>query len=152
MTTRLAHLLTSCSAGSLPPSDQRELSSLLSEFMSADTGAIVTDSDSDCYSDDDQAEGDQHDHEENDDDDYPLVLVEEASGDAEMEEDVFAVDDGGMLQRARTRCCKANGAGCKQLKVPSQQGDLRRGCITQFDPEEIVALQLSLQDMSRGEF
>ena len=119
--------------------------------MSGDTGETWIDSDSDFNTDDDQPETDQHDHEENDDDDSPLVHVEEPNGDAEMEQDVFAVDDGGMLQRARTRCCKANGAGCKQLKVPSQQGDPCRRCITQFDPEEIVALQLSAQDMTRGE-
>ena len=63
-----------------------------------------------------------------------------------------APNDGGMLAQARQRSCKANGNGCKQIKVSGPSpGDTRRGCITQFSPEEIVALKLSVLDMDRGE-
>ncbi|KAK7095142.1 uncharacterized protein [Littorina saxatilis] len=50
----------------------------------------------------------------------------------------------------RERSCKANGSGCKQIKVSGPSpSDPRKGCITQFSPEEIVALRMSLQAMDR---
>ena len=85
--------------------------------------------------------------------DRPIVEVDVSDRRNEQEHDEMCVENGAsaMLQRAKERCCKANGKGCSQIKVPSPaKGDTRHGCITQFTPEEIVALQLSIHDMERG--
>jgi hypothetical protein len=68
-------------------------------------------------------------------------------------EELQANDEPDILLRARQRSCKPNGQGCVQIKVQqfSCDGDMRRGCITQFSPEEIVAIQMSVHDMDRGE-
>lgn len=154
---RLAKLLSTCSNVSLDLSDQRELSSMLEDFLSKDSNENAHETasgvDSDWESDEEATETEDFpdSNDTDDEDDTPLVNVEVECEEVHMEQDVHAVDDGGMLQNARTRCCKKNGQGCKQIRVQAKEGDPRQGCLTQFDPEEIVALQLSIQDMSRGE-
>uniref|UniRef100_UPI003AF53BB4 hypothetical protein n=1 Tax=Thiolapillus sp. TaxID=2017437 RepID=UPI003AF53BB4 len=75
-------------------------------------------------------------------------VVSDSHPDQEWSDDDFQSES----DAERIRIRKVNGYGCKQIKVPGPApGDMRRGCITQFSPEEIVALQLSVQDMERGE-
>lgn len=155
MEQRLAFLLNSCKSGNLPAQEQVELSDLITEYFVSDSHPDQEWSDDDFQSESDAEQVARDDEVESDGEDRSLVNVDEVRGEGDCGDDMAvdaAPDDGGMLTRARQRSCKANGYGCKQIKVPGPAlGDMRRGCITQFSPEEIVALQLSVQDMERGE-
>ena len=71
---------------------------------------------------------------ESDGEDGPLVNADDVRAEGDCG-DHMAVDAArdvrGILARARQRFCKANGYGCKQIKVPGPApGDTLRGCIT----------------------
>ena len=152
MDRRIASLLNSCKSGNLPAVDQQELNSLIADyFVPNGVDSEWSDDDFSSESDTDPTETNESDSDE----DAPLVHVEDVRQEGcfanNMDVDA-APNDGGMLAQARQRSCKANGNGCKQIKVSGPSpGDTRRGCITQFSPEEIVALKLSVLDMDRGE-
>ena len=151
---RLKNLLNQASAGNLPKADEKELSDLITDYYVPDSEADLDDlgSDSESEPEDDGTEVTEVCDEEAD---APLVHVQEVreeDGDREMEVDAVP-NDNPMLARARQRCCKRNGHACKQIKVPAvTPGDTRRGCITQFRPEEIVDIQLKIAGMDKGRF
>ena len=132
-----------------------ELSDLIREYFVSDVHPDQEWSDNDFQSEWDAEQVACDDEVESNGENGLLVNIDEVWGEGDCGDNMAvdaAPDDGGMLARAQQRSCKANGYGCKQIKVPGPAlGDMRRGCITQFSPEEIVALQLSVQDMERGE-
>ena len=109
---------------------------------------------------DDGLEGDEIDTIDYEKVDKSLVS---ASGDFHSLHDFSAAgeDNGGLanqglLHRARSRSCKADGTGCCQIRFDKEinpiANDTRKGCIAQFSPEEIVALQLSIMEMDKSKF
>ena len=59
--------------------------------------------------------------------DRPIVEVDVSDRRNEQEHDEMCVENGAsaMLQRAKERCCKANGKGCSQIKEPSPAQQLK---------------------------
>lgn len=79
-------------------------------------------------------------------DDPPLVHVQEAIGG----ESCFGDEIANHPTHAKAAAFKCK---CKQIKVAAEAGlepNQRRGCISQFTDEEVVALQLSIQEMTKG--
>ena len=84
-----------------------------------------------------------------DDDDAPLVQVEPGIGGTDcLTEDGQCVNYPTLAEDAAFIC------RYKQIKAATEAGldpRERRGCVVQFSPDEVVALQLSAQDVSKGE-
>ena len=156
MESRLLSLLNSCNSGNLAPQDQHELGELVGEYFTADHRVDDGWDSSDSEEDEEEMpeiDGD-FDHTE-EEIDQPIVIVDVGVGKNGDECESMTGDIGvnSLLVKARQRSCKANGHGCVQIKVAKPGPDeQRRGCITQFSPEEITALQHSVLDMGKGEY
>lgn len=152
---RLTRYLNSLREGNLPQEDQRQFTTLLGDFLQASQPEIDDDPDSEADVGEGEYDDDHDDFSDNDatsDPDEPLVFVEE-EGQHEPQVSMEWEGDNELLAFTRRRSCKANGAGCKQIKVTTRApDDPRQGCIAQFSPEEIVALKLSVLDMETGWF
>jgi hypothetical protein len=143
-------LLTDLSNDGLLPDEVFEDFSDFSAGQPLDSDSDDDDSDRDVTNDSDSEEG------EDDDGDDPLVFVaDDLEAEPAPEGEEWGPEDCSnrhLLQRARTRNCKASGGFCKHKTATgtTTQHECRQGCVVQFTPEEIVALQLSVQDMTRG--
>ena len=123
MPRRLSALLNSCESGNLLAEDQKELSSLITEYFTADNchDEGWSDDDSDSEVEHDEVADETSDHSDTEID-KPIVTVDVVRGEAEVRPECdMTVDNvpNAMLARAQQRCCKANGYGCKQIKVPA---------------------------------
>ena len=75
-------------------------------------------------------------------DDGPLVHVQTAQGGEDMSCDDEQGNDF-SLAHVRNFACK-----CTQIKVPTEErAEERRGCISQFSDEEVLAMQLNTTEM-----